>query len=217
MLEPTAPSTVALVVAYSAHNHQKGRRHVWPWAAIAVAVTSGVALIYGTSTRGVDRSLQGGLASVAMAWDGMTAWQQPAVHPKQAPQNLRRAALVGDEGFWLSRMDLSGSTAGLVALGDRFSIASKADPRAGVLSDSGIPNQARTFEVVELKPLLDTKGTLDVVPLSGAATVPRPPDLTLVICREVGSNGNEPPRTLRFLMEATADGQPTLPPLPRTL
>jgi hypothetical protein len=171
------------------------RAFKWPLLAGGAAVASLFAVAVGIAPQNGASTLEHNLATLSDTW----AVAQPAALQRVAFQPAKQAALghqtVGDEGFWLSRQDLSSQTTGFVAVGDRISLASKAgDPATEKVS---------VFEVTELKPL------------SGAAALA--PAMTVVICREQTSDAATPPRTVRFLMETTLTGPAASPAAPRNL
>jgi hypothetical protein len=108
------------------------------------------------------------------------------------------AQIVGDEGFWLSKQDLLGSTATSVGMGDRISFARGSSP--GARTGTGtLDTSSNFFEVVELKELRD--GVFVNTNDTAGGAVSELSVLTLVVGREVDPPAGTPPRIVRFIIE----------------
>jgi len=199
----------------------RGRRQlrtIWYACAcslIAIASAATLSWVTGPATTGAE--LTRSISSLADSWDAPSA---TSLSPGHFASVLPAVAVnlgshrpahptSGDEGFWLSRHDITGSTAGSVSLGDRITISSKASDAAA--SDAAL--HEHIFEVVELKPLVEVAGAVAVASHEPRAALKTKQEgaqaLTLVICRELTTGSGVEPRVVRFLMEgAAAPSQP---------
>jgi hypothetical protein len=119
-------------------------------------------------TRGFGKALEGA---------------KPALSFQPASKGSQTQAVVGDEGYWLTRADVESPTpfAKPLALGDRITI-------------SGADGRTHQLEVMDLKAI---GTTLPVA--AGSQTLPR---LLIVTCRSVGDTGTQ--SQVRFIVEADA-------------
>jgi len=189
--------------AGQSHLPRAQKRHGGVWGAVSyaggcslVAIASATALLWVTGPQTITVSAAPSLSVVATDWKAVVPGHARTADVALASDVTRRAALpavAGDEGFWLSRHDIAGSTAGSVSLGDRITIASKSRSAS---------TQEHVFEVVELKSVVETSG--GVAAASHVAADGHKPSLTLVVCREVIAGSAGEARIIRFLMEGTA-------------
>lgn len=183
-----------------------------PIFATLTVLASALALAVGVAPRESGAGLARDLSTLA------TAWQTPSAHQRVEGAGNRRqtpgtAPEVGDEGFWLSRHELTSQAAGLVAVGDRISIS---EPLSGNVNSN--TQLTRVFEVIELKPLASAIAAVSATTGDKSHSLAEPEaTLTIVVCREQASDTNATPRTIRFLMETTPVAAAAGPVLPRTL
>ncbi len=183
------------------------RRPAWPWA-LAMIACSALALVAGVGTREATQHLKADLAGVVQAWDGTDG----AAHSYAGLPRVTRAPVVGDEGFWLSRNDLAGSTAGPVALGDRITLSSKA-----AVADGTTAAVTHVFEVIELKSMAELGGGVATARHGGQDVGAPRTSFTMVVCREVMGSTAAAPRTIRFLIDSSGSAAAASVLPPRTL
>lgn len=195
-----------------------GARRAGPIRALAcgaLLLTGGVGLAFGTGARTADTAVAASLNKAQPALAG--AWASPSAVASTQPQTngapvhlarlagskLKSGQMAGDESFWLDSQDGTAAAPNPIALGVHVTFA----------VPSGTAGTAiRSYEVIEMKPLIDTAAT-------AVATDASPHHLMLVVCREVGAAAA--PQTIRFLVDTdpgtTAPGSAGAAGTPKTL
>jgi hypothetical protein len=177
-------------------------------ASVALALLGVAGLTATTMTTNVTPSLVRALPTLAASWQspsatassysadqGRIARVAAVGHGPATRGQTKGLPTAGDEGFWLSRQDLTGSTADPVVIGDRITLGRGAGEPGGPAT--------RIFEIIELRPLHD--GTIDAASAAGRGHdgAVAGPVLTMVVGRQITADPGGQPRILRFLMEGT--------------